>query len=261
MPSPFPGMDPWLESPHIWPGFHLKLINETVAVLQPQLRSRGYYADSEERNWLREPRRPVYPDNVIFQKSTTGSLQPAAIALLEADEPVRIRRANEEVRESFVEIFDATGHLLVTGIEYLSPTNKLDAQGRQLYEQKQQELADAGIHLVEVDLLRRGRHLLDVPESLVDEFKPWDYLVNLVRRNTREHEFYPIRLRTRLPRIRIPLKTGEDDAVLDLQEVFERCYEIGPYPDRLKYSAPPDPPLSPDDAAWAEDVLKQRGLR
>ncbi len=42
MPSPFPGMDPWLESPDIWPGFHDKLINETVRIMQPQLRARGY---------------------------------------------------------------------------------------------------------------------------------------------------------------------------------------------------------------------------
>jgi hypothetical protein len=79
-----------------WPGFHARLINETVAVMQPQLRERGYYIDSGERVWMVEPRRPIYPDNVVF--------------MLQHRTPVSVAQAEYEIRESYLEIFDAEGH-------------------------------------------------------------------------------------------------------------------------------------------------------
>lgn len=262
MPSPFPGMDPWLEAPHIWPGFHWKLIVETVAVLQPQLRARGYYVDTAERVWLTEPRRPIYPDNVVFEVSPRRSTEPdAAVAVLDVDEPVRIKHADVEVHQGYIEVYDAESHRLVTGIEFLSPTNKSDKQGRELYLRKQHELREADVHLVEIDLLRGGPHVLDVPQEVVDEMRPWHYLCNLVRRGVDQYEVYPIALQDRLPRIRIPLKTGDTDAALNLQDVFNRSYEIGPYPDRLNYERDPMPPLNPDDVAWADELLKTKGLR
>jgi hypothetical protein len=166
-----------------------------------------------------------------------------------------------EVRETYAEIFDARGHRLVTGIEFVSPTNKSDRQGRELYQRKQQELAGAGVNLVEVDLIRSGPHVLDVPEDVVETRRPWDYLVNLVRRGSREYQFYPIGLRNALPRIRIPLKEGDEDAVLDLQEVFNQAYGYGPYPERIDYSTAPSPPLSPEDDGWADQRLRGAGLR
>lgn len=263
MTSPFPGMDPWLEAAHIWPGLHIRLIDQSATILQPQLRERGYYIDAGERVWLTEPRRPVYPDNVIYEvrykKPVEGSL---AVAVAEPDEPIRVKQAEVEIREPYLEIFDASGHRLVTGIEFVSPTNKSDADGRKLYQRKQEELAEAGVNLVEVDLIRRGPHVLDIPKKIVTENQPGDYLINLVRHDGDLYEFYSFKLRDRLPRIRIPLKSGDADAVLDLQGVFERSYESGPYPERLDYSASPPPPeLSPEDAAWADELLKSKGLR
>ncbi len=261
MPSPFPGMDPWLESPDIWPGFHDKLINETVRIMQPQLRARGYYIDSGERVWLAEPGRLVIPDDVVFSVRPSSKVSGPAVALLEVDEPIRVRHESVELRETYAEIFDARGHKLVTGIEFLSPTNKSDRQGRELYQRKQQELAAAGVNLVEVDLIRNGPHVMDVPEEVVESRRPWEYLVNLVRRGSDEYQFYAIPLRSPLPRVRIPLREGDEDAVLDLQDVFQQACGYGPYPERIDYTSPPSPPLSPEDDAWADQILRSNGLR
>jgi hypothetical protein len=38
MLSPFPGMDPYLESPAIWPDVHHEIISENRATLTPNLR-------------------------------------------------------------------------------------------------------------------------------------------------------------------------------------------------------------------------------
>jgi len=177
------------------------------------------------------------------------------------DEPVRIARATVEVREPYVEVFRASNHQLVTSIEFVSPTNKSSNKGRRLYLEKQRELRGAEINLVEIDLLRSGRFILDIPPTVVESLKPWHYLVNLVRAEASEYEVYPVQLRDRLPRIGVPLQVGDPDATLDLQEVFTRAYEIGPYPERLNYNQPPEPPLSHDDDLWAEQILRTAGLR
>ncbi|MEQ8791367.1 MAG: DUF4058 family protein [Pirellulaceae bacterium] len=261
MTRPFPGMDPWLEDASVWAGFHDILIVSTVELLQPQLRARGYYANPGERLWPVEPRRPIYPDVALIRREQTTKPAREDVALLEPDEPVRVQQSRVEVHEGFVEIFDAVGGRLVTGIEYVSPANKSDREGRSLYQRKQEEMRDAGVSLVEIDFIRRGPHVLDVPEEVVEQLRPWDYLVNTVRRNSTDYELYPIKLRDRLPKIRIPLKSGEEDAVLDLQEACQRAYAIGPYPERINYNSPPATLLSADDAAWADKILRDKGLR
>jgi hypothetical protein len=253
-------MDPFLEDPAVWPGMHHLLIGETARALQPLLRSRGYYIDIGERVRLVESGRTVVPDDAIF-RSGHATEAPSEPALATADQPVRVRRTPAEVREGYLDIYQVGESRLVTGIEFLSPTNKFDHRGRRLYRRKQRELSRADVNLVEVDLLRKGRHILHVPRPVVEGLRPWDYLVNLVRRGSDDYEIYPIRLRDRLPRILIPLRPPDEDAVLDLQAVFDRAYETDPYPERLNYSGAPVPPLTSDDAAWAYDLLKLKGLR
>lgn len=260
MPSPFPGMDPWLEEPDAWLGFHDLMVVKTVEVLQPILRPMGYYVDSGERAWLGRAGRFVRPD-VVALRTRSPARPSGGMIVAQPDAPVRIARATVEIREPYVEIFRTSSHQLVTSIEFVSPTNKSTTKGRRLYVKKQRELRQAGIHLVEVDLLRTGRFILDVPPSIVESLKPWDYLINIVRAGDSDYEVYPIHLRDRLPRIGVPLQSGDDDATLDLQDVFTRSYDIGPYPERLKYNQPPEPPLSPDDDAWADQILRMAGLR
>lgn len=260
MPGPFPGMDPWLEAPDVWTGFHSHLITCCVMQLQPQLRQRGYYIDSNERVWFEDTDRQVVPDAALFAKERPHRAE-ARSNLLELDEPVRIRTIASEMRESFAEIFSREGNRLVTCIEFLSPSNKRPGVGRRLYQQKQSDLGSAGVHLVEIDLLRTGSHVLEIPEGIVASLRPWDYLANLVRRGGPDFEIYPIGLRERLPRIRIPLKLADSDAVLDLQEAVNQAYDIGPCPDRLEYDQAPIPPLNSEDAAWADGILKHAGRR
>jgi hypothetical protein len=127
-----------------------------------------------------------------------------------------------------------------------------------LYSKKQDELAAAGVNLVEVDLLRAGPHVLRVPQSLVDAVKPWDYLVSVWRSPGTDYEVYPTSLRERLPRIRVPLRTGDADATLDLQAAFTHAYETGPYPDRVDYAGEPTPPLTDEDRKWSRELIADR---
>lgn len=259
MPGPFPGMDPYLESPSHWGGLHDLLIASTVAQLQPKLMARGYYANPGERVWLTEPRRPIYPDVAVIVKPRSQSVMTTTTAVV--DEPVRVRQASVQIREPFIEIFDAEGDRLVTGIEFISPWNKSHRRGRGLYKKKQRESQEAGIHLVEIDLLRGGPRIAMLPRSVLESQPRHDYLINIVRADSIDHEFYLRRVRDRLPRIGLPLNPGDADQVLDLQSVFDQSYDTGPYRLRIDYHNSPEQPLPDDDAAWAEQVLKEKGLR
>jgi hypothetical protein len=269
MPSPFPGMDPYLEHPAIFPGLHDSFITYIREALQPKL-PEPYYAEISDRLWVEVSDRTIEPDVNVLRQQEEPSEPPdsggvaVATPVATRSEPVVIVVPHDEFREPYVDIMARIEgqERIVTTIEVLSLTNKTAGQhGRELYLRKQGEVLYADVHLVEIDLIRRGPHILDVPLDVVDALRPWDYLVNLTRRGSDEYEVYPNRLRNRLPRIRIPLKAGDEDAVLDLQEVVDRAYDIGPYPERIDYTSDPSPRLSADDAAWADQILKEKGLR
>jgi Protein of unknown function (DUF4058) len=57
----FPGMDPYLENPQIWPGLHASLIVYLRDQLQPRLQPR-YVAVIGERVYLEGPNRDFIPD-------------------------------------------------------------------------------------------------------------------------------------------------------------------------------------------------------
>jgi hypothetical protein len=180
---------------------------------------------------------------------------------MEPDEPILLHSVDVDIKETFIEVYDSKGRRLITSIEFVSPTNKSDAEGRELYLRKQRELTDAGVNLVEVDLLRRGPHVVRVPKPLVESVRPWDYIVSVWRPNQTDYEVYPISLRSRLPRIRLPLRADDTDAVLDLQAAFDQAYDAGPFPAQADYGVDATPPLSANDAQWADELLQQHGLR
>jgi hypothetical protein len=90
----------------------------------------------------------------------------------------------------------------------------------------------------------------------------WDYLFCLHRgRQGNRYEVWPVTLRQSLPRIHVLLADGDPDVVLDLQAVFNRCYDEGAYARRLDYWRESTPPLQGEDAVWADQVLHDRRLR
>ena len=96
---------------------------------------------------------------------------------------------------------------------------------------KQKEILGGPVHLVEIDLLRGGTHTTAVPRELIEaKVGPFDYHVS-VRRFDRPTAFlvYPLSMRLRLPPLAIPLLPGDPDVTVDLQAVFDRAYDAGPY--------------------------------
>jgi hypothetical protein len=254
MPSPFPGMDPFLEDPAFFPSFHALFISEIVAALQPALLDRGYHASVGTRVWFVEPEVAIYPDvSVLARGPTIDEPREAATAVI--DPPVRVSKGAVENRERFVEIRELTGRRLVTAIECISPSNKSSLNGRELYRRKQRETEAAGVHLVEIDLLRKGPRIADIPEAVLLRSGAFDYLINIARRGSGEFEFYPLRLADRLPRIGVPLLPDADDAPLDLGAVFARTFEVGGFRAVVDYFSPRMADIPTHDVPWAQERI------
>ena len=268
MPSPFPGMDPYLEAPAIWPEVHQRLITYTADALRPLLRSTHYRARINERVILlgEQKVRTIYPDVSVSltadftQSRINGSETPVdkpTRVMVEADKPVVVIEPTEVV-EPFLEIRLARGGALVTVIEILSPVNK--TTGSPMYREKQTNILIHGINLVEIDLLRDGGHVLAVSPHEIANL-PGDYWVCVSRATSlAEYEVYPIPLRRRLPRVSIPLCPPDADVVLDLPSVFDRCYDNGDFAREIDYNTTPEIPLLPTDATWADALLREKGI-
>lgn len=264
--SPFPGMDPYLEA-H-WRDIHSRLVIYACDAMQVYL-PRGLIARVEERvvvDAAPEPQRSVYPDvRVIEHGGRAGggvAVAEPEVATIATAEPLLVHLATDPVSETFIQILDVgSGGRVVTIIEFLGLTNKAPGDGRRLYRRKQREALSGGANLVEIDLLRSGRWTMSAPRGMLPPAYRADGRV-CVRRAARPDvaEMYLAPLRERLPGIRVPLRPTDPDAPLDLQALLDQAYRNGRY-DTLDYKAEPDPPLTGEDAAWANEVLKAGGLR
>lgn len=270
MPSPFPGMDPYLEEPARWQDVHQSLITYVRDALQPQIRPR-YHARIGERVYILQPPRSLYPDVMVTRTSVrepapAGDAARAPEAAVtekeELERPIIVTLPPVEHREPFVEIVHGAGDEVVTVIELLSPANKTPGEGQRLYRQKQQQILHSDAHLIEIDLLSEGLHTVALPEESRPSLPAHRYLVSVNRApEAYRFELYPIPLRRPLPRVEVPLREPDPDVTLDLQAVFAKCYDNGGYADFVDYRQPPPVALSPEEAAWADGLLQGKGLR
>jgi hypothetical protein len=264
MPSPFPGMDPYLEKPTRWSGVHLELISGIRATLNGQLSAR-YYAEVQERVYVYSEdgadENDWVPDIYVSLQAAGG---PSAITSAEGHrgedaEPLALETfVDEEVREPFLEILDAENHQVVTVIEVLSPANKVTrSDGLESFRAKRRSIMKSRSHWVEIDLLRRGVSL-----ALRKRIRRHEYMVHVSPSDRRPIGLvWPIPLSQRLPVIPIPLRPGDDDSPLDLQAVLNAAYDRARYGRVIDYTQEPVPPLSKQWKEWSDRLLREKGLR
>lgn len=254
--SPFPGMDPYLEGPDLWPDVHARLANIIAEQLAPLLAPK-YVVELNtqiviDRVWD-EPPEVLTPDVAVTRPGTEGGVMvmtsPTAPAPLRLAIPLAI-----PTRLISVYIRKQATKELVTVIELLSPVNKRPGVGRGEYLDKRMSYLETGAHLVEIDLLRKWPRM-----PLEGRLPRCDYLVMVsVAYQRPTCDVWPIRLPQPLPAIPIPLRRPDPAVPLDLGLALRTAYERGRYDLRIDYSQPPDPPLSADDAAWAGTLLVKR---
>ncbi|MBB6053071.1 DUF4058 family protein [Armatimonas rosea] len=261
---PFPGMNPYLESVELWHNLHHALITCIAGELNQTL-PQGFAAEMEEQVYLLPPQDSLYPDVAIVRRPSStpnfaSAPNPTAGAVALAPSPsLEIRAEPQEIHTSRVRVVTTRGRReVVAFIEVLSPTNK-EGEGREEYWAKQAELLDSDTHLLEIDFLRGGKHTIAAPAStLAEQTGFWDYVVCLHRAGSGPvYQCWPFTLRDPLPIVVVPLTQGHPDIALNLPAIFAQACTLGPFARVVDYSAPPRPRLSPNDAAWAEELLRR----
>ena len=262
MPSPFPGMDPWLEDVEYFRDLHnslIFLIREGLNAALPP----GYRAVSNTLVWIDEEHRREPDVSVLGRDHLLGSGN-GSLAVMPGLLAIGEDRATEPWEEPYLEIVSGKGKRLVTAIEILSLSNKKPGdKGREAYQNKQKEFRRGGVNLVEIDLLRRGPHTTSVPLARLQRIAgPFDYHVSVTVAGSPDRYYAAaIKLTDRLPSIPIPLDSEVPPITIDLQPLLDRCYDTGRYGEDVEYDRPCDPPLTPEHQSWAEGILREKGLR
>jgi Protein of unknown function (DUF4058) len=259
MKSPFPGMDPYLEQ-H-WGDVHHNLITFAEGMLNERL-PKDLRARAQERIVVDLPSQDrVYPDIwVVEHERLVRGGTVAAPTDVAMPEPLEVPFLEPET-QGFLEIIETRPQRrVITVLEILSPSNKYAGAGRDLYRQKQRDLMEGSVSLVEIDLLRAGPHVLQVPLGQYPPDYRTPYKVCVHRGWKAKAEIYRVPLREPLPRIRVPLRETDADVLLDLQALITQVYRNGRYDD-IDYTVPPVPPLDAADAAWADELLRAAGQR
>ena len=254
--SPFPGMDPYLESPDIWPDVHTRLASIFAEQLSPLLIPK-YTAELDSQIVIDRVGEdmPLYqigavPDVAISETGISGGVG-AAVAIPPA--PIKVQIAIDvPVKVVTLHIRRRSDKRIVTAIEILSPINKRHGKERDKYIQKRVAYVQKAIHLVEFDLLRKwARMPFDTP------LPKSDYLI--MSRNAYtpmlEASAWALSISHALPVVPVPLLRPDPDVPLDVSAAMRTAYERARYDLRIDYSADPEPPLSPDEAKWAREIL------
>lgn len=249
MPSPFPGMNPYLEQSDTWEDFHSNFITRAQESLAGMV-GPNYVVKIEVRLYLHEL---SAEERRYFGKSDLGLVQtgqPTSGGTGRQRAPVQLQMPAVDVeRHSSLEIRDRRNRRVVTAIELLSPTNKTPGPDREDYLRKRMELFAHRVNFVEVDLRRGGQrpHPPELPAcdyyALVARVDDWPRV-----------DLWPIALRDALPAIPIPLSPPDGDVTLDLRGVLNAAYDAVDY-GKYIYGETPEPPLTPDEAQWARQFV------
>jgi hypothetical protein len=256
MESPFPGMDPYLE--RYWTSVHTQLAGAASRALNRVLPN-DLSALPEERLQIASAEDLEHVSTLIAD-ATVSKSHPGQIAAPSAlSAPFTLVLDYEPGTERYVKIL-ARGDRLVTVIEFLSPSNKT-GDGLSLYLKKRDELLDAGVHVVEVDLVRKGnwRALLEPHLCPAEALAEYRGVIRLGKQR-RISYVYPWPIRRPIEPLPIPLRQSDPVVTLDVQQLLRDVYADDRYAQRIDYAESLQPPLANDTAEWVRELLTKRGI-
>jgi hypothetical protein len=265
--NPFPGINPWLQD--YWRDFHGRFlvylgdalnemlptgmtarVEERLAITTEQSddQRHGYYADvAVAEDWDRPADRHTTMGNAVVAEPRT----------VEATK-YRLERDQDQAIERFLEVVYNRASIITT-IELISPSNKESRETAQAWHRRRKDHLQAGINMVEIDLVRGGRSLMPF-EAATDEARIIHEAWITRYYDPNRPGYYAMPLREKLPTIRIPLRRTDDDAALDLQALVNQVYVRGRYAQSIDYSQRTTPTLPRPEELWANDILRQANL-
>lgn len=227
MKNPFPGMNPFIEG-YKWSPFHLLMIARMHDVLMDQVPA-GFMVEAETTLYIDDlmfSERNIKQPDISLMEEKRNENSPSSIAETLTPPTQRERYPATKVRS--LHIRDIKTRELVTSIELLSPTNKRGL-GLERYRSKRDQMHEAYVNLVEIDLLRGGERPGFGKQS------DYAYLIEVIDENVEERLKWEVGLFERLPTVPVPLRPGLDPLALDLQAVFQRVFNHSALPYALSY--------------------------
>lgn len=253
MPSPFPGMNPWLEQDDVWEDFHSRYLPAIAAQLSHGVGT-SYFVKIEQQLYIHES---SAEERALLGRADVGIAQvrpsqsaQASAGTISAPTYAVIPPVPETTRHSWIEIRDKRHRSIVTVIELLSPSNKRPGPDRAAYFAKRHQLLNSETHFIEIDFLRGG------PRMPLEDLPKCDYYVMVSRAQDRPRVgLWPIKLREVLPEMPVPLLAGDKPIMVNLQAALNDVYDQSTYQNYI-YEGKPQPPLNPDDLNWATQLLR-----
>jgi hypothetical protein len=260
MSSPFPGMNPYLESPTIWSSFHTRLLVAIADALAPVLRP-SYYIEVETRTYQDQEDDEEddllvgIPDAAVLSATALKQfkdVESEAVTLTQNRPQSVILPMPVTLKERYLEIREIGTETVITVIEVLSPKNKKRGKGRVAYERKRTRILGSLSNLVKVDLLRANP-----PMTMLGQVQPTHYRIVVSRSEQRpQADLYGFNLSEPIPSFPLPLKPEEPEPIVDLQPIVTGVCERAGYNERLDYQQPvPPPALSQTDQQWVDALL------
>jgi Protein of unknown function (DUF4058) len=259
MPSPLPGMDPYLEHPSAWANIHHRLITAIADDLAPQLLPK-YQVLVEERIYQETIEDSVLigvPDLTIQQSRSAvqPSDQMGGVAMAEPSTQANPRSITltvpKLVRQKYLEVREIATGQVVTVIEVLSPVDKGSGDGRIDYENKRAMIFSSLCNMVEIDLLRQGKPM---PEQTDQPRSHYRILVSAQEKRP-QADLYAFNLQDSIPMFPLPLRSDDPLPWIDLKVMLDGIYDRSGYGFVIDYSQAPTPALTETDLAWVRQCL------
>ncbi|MBI4630411.1 MAG: DUF4058 family protein [Chloroflexi bacterium] len=259
MPTPFPGMDPYLEK-WIWEEVHTRLIIALADFLTPKI-SPKYRVGIEKRTYFQIEFRQSktedllgLPDLVIAKPKKLHEVMDAPYTVTPIVGRLPTQEEMHEKRERYLEIREVATNQVITTLELLSPGNKRHGEGRDRYEMKRFEILASEAHFIEIDLVRAGDILpMGIPTDAVG-----DYHIIVSRAQHRPRaDVYAFKLRQPIPNFPVPLLQEDPEPTVPLNQLVHELYDRARYDLVIDYAQPLKPPLAKEDQEWANALIKK----
>lgn len=259
MPSPFSGMNPYLESPELWSDLHHRMITAIADFLAPQLQPK-YIVAIEQQIYEVIGENPLLvgiPDVMVHPTNATNLTTNVAVLSAPA-QPITVTvPIPETIRQGYLEVRKVGTNQVVTSIEILSPVNKRPGKGRETYEAKRQNVLTSSTHLVEIDLLRQWEQMPILENNLQSDYR---ILVSSKERRPLA-DLYAFNLPDLIPAFPLPLLAGDVEPIVDLKALLDLVYDRAVYSLQINYNSQPIPALTEVEETWADALLKDQDLR
>jgi hypothetical protein len=256
MKSPFLGMNPWLEG-YLWPDVHSDLASAIRSLLAPMIAPKyvarlaiAAYMDNDPESEIGI----TYPDVEVLRQGNILKEPVVAYGNRSTTVPTIVApfKLPIDVKVISVEVRDVEHNKLVTAIEILSPLNKRKPNLID-YREKINELHKSGVHVLEIDLLRRGTR--PFPHNKSNKH----YQMMLLRAKKNKAAVWAVGIQDELPVLPVPLLAPDPDVALDLGQALDIIFERSLYHLSIDYKKEAAPPtFSEEELAWIQTIIADK---